>query len=189
MYIHRIVIIYPHPPQEFDVISSTCEPGLSHGGAVCNALLKAMYDTESEANDVEEHRNGISSPMGHLDPNDLFDDDDDETVDTAGFTIDRTIASFDTLLLNDNTNSSNTSWSELLRKMNREMQNVGYNQSAAVTSSYKLDLNEPFSIMPPDFKQGVNKKRSLLIGCTYRRTPDAGLKASHDDVRSIRISW
>lgn len=185
-YIHRIVIIYPHIPQEFDVISSTCEPGLSHGGAVCNALLKAMYDTESEANDVEEHRNGISSPMGHLDPNDLFDDDDDETVDTAGFTIDRTIASFDTLLLNDNTNSSNTSWSELLRKMNREMQNVGYNQSAAVTSSYKLDLNEPFSIMPPDFKQGVNKKRSLLIGCTYRRTPDAGLKASHDDVRSIK---
>jgi hypothetical protein len=146
-----------------------------------------MYDTESEANQVDQNKDGYgyTSPTG-LDPSNLFDDDDDETVDTAGFTVDRTIASFDTLLLNDNQNASNVSWTELLRKMNREMQGVGYNQSAAITSSYKLDLNAPFSIIPPDFKQGFNKKRALLIGCNYRRTPDAGLKASHDDVRSMK---
>lgn len=167
------------------MISSTCEPGLSHGGAVCNALLKAMYDTESEANQVAQNKEGYTSSSG-LDPSNLFDDDDDETVDTAGFTVDRTIASFDTLLLNDNQNASSVSWAELLRKMNREMQGVGYNQSAAVTSSYKLDLTAPFSIIPPDFKQGYNKKRALLIGCNYRRTPDAGLKACHDDVRSMK---
>ncbi|KAL7503860.1 hypothetical protein ACHAXN_004497 [Cyclotella atomus] len=172
--------------EEFDVISSTCEPGLSHGGAVCNALLKAMYDTESEANQVAQNKEGYTSSPTGLDPSNLFDDDDDETVDTAGFTVDRTIASFDTLLLNDNQNASSMSWAELLRKMNREMQNVGYNQSAAVTSSYKLDLTAPFSIIPPDFKQGYSKKRALLIGCNYRRTPDAGLKASHDDVRSMK---
>lgn len=171
--------------EEFDIIASTREPGLSHGGGVCNALLKAMYDTESEANQVAQSGAGPASPAA-LDPKNLFDDDDDETVDTAGFTVDRTVASFDTLLLNDNQLASTLSWAELLRKMNIEMQGVGYNQSAAITSSYKLDLTAPFSLIPPDFKQGHNKKRALLIGCNYRRTPDAGLKACHDDVRSIK---
>eukprot|EP00804_Cyclotella_cryptica_P013368 CCRYP_005134-RA/>CCRYP_005134-RA protein AED:0.17 eAED:0.17 QI:701/1/1/1/1/1/3/383/699 len=171
--------------EEFDIIANTREPGLSHGGAVCNALLKAMYDTESETTQVAQTGAGPASPAT-LDPKNLFDDDDDETVDTAGFTVDRTVASFDTLLLNDNQLASTLSWAELLRKMNIEMQGVGYNQFAAITSSYKLDLTAPFSLIPPDFKQGHNKKRALLIGCNYRRTPDAGLKACHDDVRSIK---
>jgi hypothetical protein len=144
-----------------------------------------MYDTESEANNLDQNGNNPTFTSG-LDPKNLFDDDDDETVDTAGFTVDRTIASFDTLLLNDNQLSSTLSWCDLLRKMNVEMQGVGYNQSAAITSSYKLDLTSPFTLIPPDFRQGFNKKRALLIGCNYRRTPDAGLKASHDDVRSMK---
>lgn len=159
-------------------MGSTREPGISHGGSCCNALLKAMYDTESEMNQV-------ASPH-MVDAKDLFDDDDDETVDTAGFTVDRTLASFDTLVLNDNTNASNMTWAQLLRKMKPEMQGVGFNQVPAVTSSYKFDLNEPFTLIPNDFKKGVSQKRALLIGCNYQRTPDAELKACHDDVRSVK---
>mmetsp|Transcript_39696 Transcript_39696/g.95482 ORF Transcript_39696/g.95482 Transcript_39696/m.95482 type:complete len:673 (+) Transcript_39696:278-2296(+) len=164
--------------EEFDVTTSSREPGISHGGACCNALLKAMYDTESEVNNV-------ASPHV-VDAKNLFDDDDDETVDTAGYTVDRTLGSFDTLVLNDGNNSNSMSWAQLLRKMKPEMQGVGFNQVPAVTSSYKFDLNEPFSLVPPDFKKGVNQKRALLIGSNYRRTPDAELKACHDDVRSVK---
>jgi len=164
--------------EEFDVVGSTREPGISHGGSCCNALLKAMYDTESEVNQ-------IASPH-MVDAKDLFDDDDDETVDTAGYTVDRTLASFDTLVLNDGSNASTMSWAQLLRKMKPEMQGVGFSQVPAVTSSYKFDLNEPFSLVPTDFKKGINQKRALLIGCNYRRIPDAELKACHDDVRSVK---
>lgn len=137
-----------------------------------------MYDTESEVNNV-------ASPH-HVDAENLFDDDDDETVDTAGFAVDRTIASFDTLVLNDNSMASSMTWAQLLRKMKPEMQGVGFNQVPAVTSSYKFDLNEPFTLVPPGFKNGENNKRALLIGCNYRKTPHSELKASHDDVRSIK---
>lgn len=137
-----------------------------------------MYDTESEVND-------IANPQ-MLDAKDLFDDDDDETVDTAGYTVDRTLASFDTLVLNDGNNASSMTWAQLLRKMKPEMQGVGFNQVPAITSSYKFDLNEPFTIVPPDFQKGTSKKRALLIGCNYKRTPDAALKACHDDVRSMK---
>ncbi|KAL7550533.1 hypothetical protein ACHAWF_013754 [Thalassiosira exigua] len=167
--------------EEFDVTSSTREPGISHGGACCNALLKAMYDTESEVANV-------ASPLtGDVNAKDLFDDDDDETVDTAGFTIDRTLASFDTLVLNDNSGgSTGMTWAQLLRKMRGEMQGVGFSQNPAVTSSYKFDLNEPFGLVPKEFQRGVNQKRALLIGCNYRRSPDAELRACHDDVRSVK---
>ena len=137
-----------------------------------------MYDTESEVNN-------IASPA-NVDAANLFDDDDDETVDTAGYTVDRTTASFDTLVLNDSSNASSMTWTQLLRKMKPEMQGVGFNQVPAVTSSYQLDINEPFGLVPPEFKKGVNKKRALLIGCNYRKTPDAELKACHDDVRSVK---
>lgn len=176
---HYIAPLLPFPPQEFDVTSSTREPGISHGGATCNALLKAMYDTESEANN-------ISSPQ-KVTVKDLFDDDDDdETVGTAGFTVDGTLNSFDTLVLNDGSNANAMTWAQLLRKMKPEMQGVGFNQVPAVTSSYKLNLNEPFSLLPPDFKKGVNQKRALLIGCNYRNAPNVELKACHDDVRSVK---
>lgn len=163
--------------QEFDVVSSTREPGLSHGGACCNALLKAMYDTESEANNVAQ---------GHLDHKNLFDDDDDETVDTAGFTVDRTIASFDTLVMNDGTAANTMTWAELLRKMQAEMQGVGFHQYPALTSSYKFDLDTPFSLVPPNFQKNIHKKRALLIGCNYKNLPDGQLKACNDDVRSMK---
>jgi hypothetical protein len=137
-----------------------------------------MYDTESEVNNVTSPQNVTNK--------DLIDDDDDETVDTAGFTIDRTLTSFDTLVLNDGCNSNSMTWAQLLRKMKAEMQSVGFNQVPAVTSSYKFNLNEPFSLTPPDFKVGTNRKRALLIGCNYRNLPNVKLKACHDDVRSVK---
>ena len=137
-----------------------------------------MYDTESEIADV-------ASPH-EVNAKNLFDDDDDETVDTAGFTVDRTLASFDTLVLTDNSAASSMTWAHLLRKMKPERQGVGFNQVPAVTSSYKFDLNEPFSLVPNGFEKEKNKKRALLIGCNYRRSPDAELKACHDDVRSMK---
>lgn len=138
-----------------------------------------MYDTESEVHNV-------ASPQNKVTNKDLFDDDDDETVDTAGFTVDRTLTSFDTLVLNDGCNSNSMTWAQLLRKMKAEMQSVGFNQVPAVTSSCKFNLNEPFTLTPPDFKVGINHKRALLIGCNYRNSPDVKLKACHDDVRSVK---
>jgi hypothetical protein len=177
--------MYRQPPpfsptfQDFDLMASTREPGISHGGATCNALLKAMYDTESEVNN-------INSPTNKVDANDLFDDDDDETVGTSGFTADETLHSFDTLVLNDGCNSTAMTWAQLLRKMKPEIQGVGFNQVPAITSSYRLDLNEPFTLVPPHFKKGINQKRALLIGCNYRNAPTVELNACHDDVRSMK---
>ena len=137
-----------------------------------------MYDTESEVHNVASPQNVTNK--------DLFDDDDDETVDTAGFTVDRTLTSFDTLVLNDGFNSSSMTWAQILRKMKAEMQSVGFNQVPAVTSSFKFNLSEPFTLTPPDFKVGTNHKRALLIGCNYRKPPNVKLKACHDDVRSVK---
>ena len=39
-----------------------------------------------------------------------------------------------------------------------------------------------------NFDPKKGKKRSLLIGCNYGYTPRAELKASHDDVRSMKVS-
>ena len=164
--------------QEFDAKKNTREPGISLGGACSNALLKAIYDTESEINNV-------ASPH-MVDAKNLFeDDDDDSTIDTAGFSIDHESKSFENISLNGS-NATSLTWAQLLKKMKTEMQGMGFNQSPAITSSYKFDLNKPFSLVPPEFKTGVNKKRTLLIGCNYRKTRDAKLKACHDDVSSIK---
>eukprot|EP00986_Skeletonema_menzelii_P006435 scaffold2430_cov146-Skeletonema_menzelii.AAC.7 len=163
--------------EEFNAKSSTREPGISYGGACSNALLKAIYDTESEINNV-------ASPH-MVDAKNLFEDDDDDTVDTAGFSFDQNSKSFDKLSINDS-NAISLTWAQLLHKMKGEMQGMGFNQVPAITSSYKFNLNKPFTLVPPEFKAGVNNKRTLLIGCNYRNTRHAQLKACHDDVTSIK---
>jgi len=163
--------------EEFNAKSSTREPGISYGGACSNALLKAIYDTESEINSV-------ASPH-MVDAKNLFDDDDDESIDSAGFSFDKNSKSFDKLSLDGGAATSLT-WAQLLHKMRGEMHGMGFNQVPAITSSYKFDLNKPFSLVPPEFKVGVNNKRTLLIGCNYRKTRDAQLKACHDDVTSMK---
>lgn len=78
-------------------------------------------------------------------------------------------------------------WNDLLRKMKAEFKEIGYAQVPKVTTSRKIDLNKPFSLSPETFDPKKNKKRSLLIGCNYQELKDAELKASHDDIRSMKV--
>jgi hypothetical protein len=48
-------------------------------------------------------------------------------------------------------------------------------------------LNKPFSLVGDNFDVTKHKRRSLLIGCNYRNIEGADLKASHDDVRSMKV--
>ena len=128
--------------------------------------------------------NNVASPH-MVDAKNLFEDDDDDTVDTTGFSFDQNSKSFDKLSINDS-NAISLTWAQLLHKMKGEMHSMGYNQVPAITSSYKFNLNKPFTLVPPEFKAGMNNKRTLLIGCNYRNTRHAQLKACHDDVTSIK---
>ena len=115
----------------------------------------------------------------------MFDDDDDETdaeptllskSPRSGLSIDYGCH-----------NSVSINWFDLLRKMKAEFKEIGYAQAPKVTTSRKLDLNKPFSLTPETFDPEKNKKRSLLIGCNYQLLKDAELKASHDDIRSMKV--
>lgn len=152
--------------------------GLSYGGACCNAMLKVLYDAENESADA----NNVGA--GRADPNSLFDDDDDQTIGTA-ISLSRTCES---LLLGDIVTPLSISWADLLRKMKAEMQDLDYAQAPIISSTRKFDLNKPFSLIPEGFDRKTNQKRSLLIGCNYNDDVGATLKASHDDVRSMKVS-
>jgi len=60
-------------------------------------------------------------------------------------------------------------------------------QYPSLSASYRLDLSEPFTIVPESFDESVNKKRALLIGVNYNKHTDAKLTTSHDDVKSIKV--
>jgi len=162
--------------QEYNACDGAQEPGRSYGGACANALLKVLYDAANEQADADEEKAADA----------LFDDDDDESEDDgegsswgksfkSGFSMDK-----------DCPQDCSIPWNSLLRKMKAEMKDIEYAQIPKVTSSRKLDLSKPFSLVPENFDPNVGKKRSLLIGCNYRNVPGAELKASHDDVRSMK---
>ena len=138
-------------------------------------MLKALYDAASEAtNAVHSGENGRNS---------LFDDDDDESLATLPFTRNSTFASLD---MNGQSNPTTITWAELLRKMKYEINEIGYVQAPTIGSTRKFDLNTPFSLVPQSFDKVTGRKRSLLIGCNYHGNEEAELKASHDDVRSMK---
>jgi hypothetical protein len=114
--------------------------------------------------------------------NRLFDDDDDESMATVPFTQNDTFSS-----LEGQTNPSTISWADLLRKMKNEMSDIEYPQAPVITATRKFDLNQPFYLVPETFNKATGKKRSLLIGCNYHSTDGAELKASHDDIRSMKV--
>jgi len=145
------------------------EPGRSYGGACCNSMLKVLYDAESEE---------IPADQGQLlNENSLFDEDEDESAPKP----------FGSLVKGDVTpNKATVTWANLIQKMSEEMQQIGYAQLPTITSSRKFDLNDAFSLIPDNFDPKINKKRSLLIGCNYGDVRSAQLKASHDDIRSIK---
>lgn len=171
--------------EEFIPGDSAQEPGISHGGACCNSMLKVLYDMESEANEMAQ--------VDYTNAANLFDDDEggqeeDELQEdlSKAYSVNGNNKSFESLVLHDTSSPTSITWGDLLRKMKVEIQAIGYHQMPFITSSRKFDLNESFSLVPPEFDRGKNKKRSLLIGCNYEGIPDTELKASHDDIRSVK---
>jgi hypothetical protein len=141
-------------------------------------MLKVLYDAANEAVDMSADEAAAS--------NALFCDDDDESAMSRSFmdlSRDRTFAS---LTLGDIAAQSSISWAELLRKMKAEIMEIEYAQAPVITSSRKFDLESPFTLIPDDFDGSKNVKRSLLIGCNYSNIHGAELKASHDDVSSMK---
>lgn len=163
--------------EEFAPADGSQEPGRSHGGACCNSLLKVLYDAEGIVADVTEN--------SFMNADNLFDEDE-STIVSQPSCVSNQAKSFESLVLGDVTTPATITWASLLRQMKGEMQDVGYAQVPALTSTRKFDLNKPFSLVPPNFDPAKNKKRSLLIGCNYGNSAGAELKASHDDVRSMK---
>lgn len=149
--------------------------GRSYGGACTNSMLKVLYDAASEATDAVQN--------DEIGGDSLFDDDDDESLATLPFTRNNTFASLD---MYGQSNPSTISWAELLRKMKAEINDIEYAQAPTIGSTRKFDLNNPFSLVPDSFDKATGKKRSLLIGCNYHGTEGAELKASHDDICSMK---
>jgi len=152
--------------------------GRSYGGACCNALLKVVYDAANEAGAALETMSGQQG---------LFDDEDDDDATLTGMTFNRN-HSFASL---DKTNQivpTNLTWGEMISRMKAEMKDIEYPQVPTLTSTRKIDLNLPFSLVPESFDPAVGKRRSLLVGCNYSHLNGAQLKASHDDVRSMKVS-
>eukprot|EP00536_Pseudo-nitzschia_multiseries_P014984 jgi/Psemu1/320764/estExt_fgenesh1_pm.C_7970004 len=161
--------------EEYVASDGAQEPGRSYGGACSNSMLKVLYDAASEAADV-----------GNIDKDAcdaLFDDDDDESLSTLPLTRNNTFASLD---MNGQSNPSTITWAELLRKMKTEIDEIEYVQAPTIGATRKFDLNQPFSLVPESFDKSTGKKRSLLIGCNYNGTEGAELKASHDDICSMK---
>lgn len=115
----------------------------------------------------------------------MFEDDDDED-DTEPALLSKSPKSGLSIDYGCQASVSIT-WSDLLRRMKAEFKEIGYAQAPKVTTSRKLDLNKPFSLAPETFDPRKNKKRALLIGCNYHELKDAELKASHDDIRSMKV--
>lgn len=138
-------------------------------------MLKVLYDAANNAADAAQ--------SNHV-QDDLFNDDDDESLATMAFTRNDTFASLD---MNGQSNPSTITWATLLRQMKKEMSAIDYPQTPSITATRKFDLNQPFSLVPESFDKKNGNKRSLLIGCNYHSTDGAELKASHDDIRSMKV--
>jgi hypothetical protein len=162
---------------EFNAVDGAHEPGRSYGGACANAMLKVLYDA---ANEQQEGDDGIV-----LSGNSLFDDDDDESAIGSSMNLSRD-RTFQSLTLGDVATQASITWAVLLRKMKAEIAEIEYAQAPTITSTRKFDLNAKFSLIPDEFDETKNKKRSLLIGCNYGNIYGAELKASHDDIRSVK---
>ncbi|GKY92346.1 hypothetical protein MPSEU_000205500 [Mayamaea pseudoterrestris] len=158
--------------EEYNACDGAQEPGRSYGGACTNAMLKVLYDAAHSA------RSGDADDP-EMDA--LFDDDDDDDESAwgksfkSGFSLDNGFASHNTI-----------AWADLLRKMKDEMREIEYPQVPKLTTSRRLDLSKKFSLVPESFVPATGKKRSLFIGCNYSNVPGAELKASHDDIRSMK---
>jgi hypothetical protein len=147
-------------------------------------MLKVLYDTASDHGDLAA---GVKAADA------LFDDDEEDEEDESDEETSTWGKSFKSAFSIEaaTSHTCTISWNDLLRKMKAEMRDIEYAQIPKLTSSRKLDLSKTFALVGENFDPAVNTKRSLLIGCNYRNVPGAELRASHDDIRSmkVRVPW
>lgn len=138
-------------------------------------MLKVVYDAANEMEGAAQTEAAAQA---------LFDDDDDDDDEPS-----ITGKSFKSgySLEFGNLNPGLITWAMLLRQLKSEFKEVGYAQAPKITTTRKIDLNKPFSLASENFAPHKNQKRSLLIGCNYRNLQGAELKASHDDIRSMKV--
>ena len=113
----------------------------------------------------------------------LFEDDDDEEEDDLFNNDDE--ESLGSLEFDGMMSGATLSWSELLRRMKDEMEELDYAQVPTICTSRKFDLEEPVYLLPKNFNPEENRKFSLLVGCNYNRKVGA-LQKSHDDVQMVK---
>lgn len=138
-------------------------------------MLKVVYDAANEMEGAAQTEAAAQA---------LFEDDeeDDDEPSVMGKSY-RSGASLEY----GNLSQSQITWAQMLRQMKSEFKEIGYSQAPKISTTRKIDLNRPFSLQGETFEAKKNKKRSLLIGCNYRNSNGAELKASHDDIRSMKV--
>ena len=137
-------------------------------------MLKVLYDSANDAADAAQTTHASEA---------LFDDDEDEES-----ILGKSVKSVHSLEFAPS-NPATISWAVLMRRMKAEINEIEHAQTPTLTTTRKFDLNQPFSIVPENFDPKRGKKRSLLIGCNYTNIHGAELKASHDDVGSMKVSF
>lgn len=147
--------------------------GKSYGGACCNSMLKVLYDSANDATDAAQTKEASDA---------LFDDDEDEES-ILGKSVCKSVHSLEFAP----SNPATISWAALLRRMKAEIGDIEHAQHPILSTTRKFDLSQAFSIVPVNFNPTVGKKRSLLIGCNYTNIHGAELKASHDDIGSVKV--
>ena len=163
--------------KEYNACDGAQEPGRSYGGAFCNTMLKVVYDAANEMDGVAQTEAAAQA---------LFDDDDDD-ADEPSVAGGKSFKSGYSVDFGNSDAHFQITWAALLRQLKSEFKEIGYSQVPKLTTTRKIDLNKPFSLISEEFDKTKNKKRSLLIGCNYRNIEGAELKASHDDVRSMKV--
>ena len=116
-------------------------------------MLKVLYDAANDTLDTTAQEAIASS---------LFDDDDDEGTDDGLSTMGKSFKSGFSLD-NGTLTATTLTWVELLRKMKAEMKEIEYAQTPKITTTRKIDLNKPFSLLPENFDSTKNKKRALHV--------------------------
>ena len=163
--------------QEYNACDGAQEPGRSYGGAFCNTMLKVVYDAANEMDGAAQMEAAAQA---------LFDDDD-EDADEPSVMGGKSFKSGYSVDFGNSEAHFQITWAALLRQLKSEFKEIGYSQVPKLTTTRKIDLSKPFSLTSEEFDVTKNKKRSLLIGCNYRNMEGATLKASHDDIRSMKV--
>jgi hypothetical protein len=131
-------------------------------------MLKVLYDHSSSTG-------GAENTFGASDG--LFDDDEESYASMSRGSM------LGSISMNG---QCSLSWADLLRKMKTEIIDLEFDQVPILTTSRELDVHQEFCLVPDSFNSIQARKRCLLIGCNYEGP--AELKASHDDIRSMKVS-